>query len=143
MHGVDVLIVSAGTSRDHEQFAVLRHQRALQGASRPLARLERIGVAGHQRKIVGAAVQREAQISHHHLRAVSAVQARSERNRIALLIDYTNVAGVARMIALAGDVVIVRPLDGTEIRLELFRIACPQFQRRFLRIDELAALGAV
>ena len=143
MHRIDGLVVATGTACNHEQLAILRHQRALQRAARPLAGRERIRVAGHQRKIVAPAVQRKAQIPHHDLRAVPAVQAGSKGHSVTLPIHDADVTGVAVMISLAGHAVVVRPVHGNELRVELFRTAFPKLQRRFLRIDQLAALGGV
>src|SRR6478609_1452716 len=100
-------------------------------------------MAGDQRKVVAAAVQREAQITDHDLGSESAVQAGCEGYAVALLIDDADVAGITIMIALASDTVIVGPVHGREILLVLFRMPVPQLERGLFRVDELAALGGV
>src|SRR5207245_835033 len=61
----------------------------------------------------------------------------------ALAIDDADVAGIAIMIAVAGDSIIVGALHGLKILLELLRMPFPQLERSLLRIDELTALGGI
>src|SRR5690349_16518956 len=85
------LLVTAGTSQREDWFPVLQNKRGLQGATRALERLQSVGVAGHEREVHAAAVERKAQVAHNDIRAKAVVQARLERNDVAVLVHYDEI----------------------------------------------------
>src|SRR5262249_45088656 len=108
-----------------------------------LARLQGVGVARNQREIVAPAVEDESQLSHHHFRAEAAVQARSEGDGVALLVDHGYVAGVPLMLPVTFHVDVARPLHSIEARHILVCPARPEIKGGLVHGNQLTALLTV
>src|ERR1051325_12055837 len=87
LNGAEHLVVPARAADDHEWLVVFHDQCALQCAARPLSGQQRVGLARHQRVVVAAAVEDEAEISHDDAGAEAAVQAWLEAHHVAILVD--------------------------------------------------------
>src|SRR5262249_736473 len=130
-------------TQDHTRLAVLHHQRSLQSAAWPLARCERIRFARLQRVVVATAIEDETEVAHDHTGAEGTVQTRGESDHVARAVNYSDIAGIAIMIAVAGHRYLHRTIERRLIAGKLLSSAWTKLERRRAFVNHRAPFGSI